>query len=914
VLYIFGLLLLFIFSSFSIATTPAVLADRDLASTSTATSSTALPCQSVIEPGMALNCAIDVVAEVDTFSFNGSVGDALLIRVSRVSNTLQPWLRIYDPNGLKTCEGYAERFVEIGCTLPRSGVFTISVSDSSAPRDKTGNYRLYLQRLNNPGRFTSVNYGVRTSDEIAEPTEVDTYTLNGEVDDKLLLRMTRGSETVQPWLRLYTPTGAKLCEGFADRFFEIGCTLPSTGRYTLIVSDASAGRIETGAYSLEVQRLNNPGTGTAIAFGQTRSSRLDVPVRIATYTFSGTVDDVIFVRTYRTSDELQPWARVYTPSGNKLCEGFSERFIEFACQLPSSGLYTVIVSDATPLRELTGGYDLYIQRLNTPGLVQILGDYGQTVFDSIDQPTRVDTYVIDGKVDDQLLIRMRRLSDTVQPWMRVYSPTGAKICEGFADRFFEIGCTLPRTGRYTLLIADATPSRVETGAYSVYIQRLNSPGNPLPLGPGSSVTGAIQTPSGLDTYNFSGEVGARITIRMQRTSDTLQPWMRVYDPRGGKVCEAFNTTIAEIGNCELPRTGNYTLLVGDASAGRAELGGYALAFDCLSAGCSVSPPPTCSVGENGLDTCALQPGDILLQRWNSIENTILMTIGGTYFTHAAMYVGDGRVVEAVGPFARPEDQVIERSVNWWTNPAIYDWVVIRPNATEQARLSAVSYMRAMAADPQVTYSILAAKESDREVYCSQLVWRAYQRTGLDLEVDRGGTIANIATLNRLVSPDDLFYSAGSLAQRSTIVQRRGSSIDRTVWRWTMWILSPAHLLLVDEQGRRTGYDAATGTTLEEIPGVVYSGPDAAVEMISITDPSGSSEDWKLYVVGYDTGSYTIEAGSVDNITPPVQVLSGTTQAGKVEQYIIQDPGRSGTIDLQPAEPTGSLLYLPLLRR
>jgi len=876
--------------------------------------SNAIPCQSTLEYGVALNCTISAAAEIDSFGLTGNVNDVLLLRVSRVSNTIQPWLRVFDPDGLKICEGYAERFVEIGCSLPRSGTYRLQISDASALRDKTGDYRLYMQRLNNPGNALTVQFGTRIADAIGEVREIDTYILNGQVDDKLLLRMSRGSETVQPWLRVYTPAGVKLCEGFAERFFEIGCSLPSTGRYTLIISDATGERSETGAYSLIVQRLNAPGENTGIAFGQTRSNRLDIPAQLATYTFTGVVDDIIFLRIYRTTDELQPWVRIFTPSGVQICDGWSVRFIEFSCKLTSSGRYTIIVSDSTALRELTGGYDLYLQRLNAPGLVNVLGEYGQTIYDRIDQPTRVKTYVIDGQVDDQLLIRMRRLSDTVQPWLRVYNPAGTPICEGYAERFFEIGCILPRSGRYTLLIADATASRIEIGAYSVYIQRLNNPGNPLALNPSATISATIQTPGELSTYSLSGQVGARVSFRVQRTSDTLQPWIRVFDPRGVKICEAYHGTLAEISSCDLPRTGNYTVLVSDATAERAELGSYTLFMDCLTAGCSVTAPPICELGANGLDTCALQAGDILLQRWNSLANTIFMTIGGTYFTHAAMYIGDGRVVEAVGPFGRAEDQVIEHSVASWTNPGIYDWVVIRPNATPEVRQSAVSYMRTMAADPQVTYSILASKDSLKEVYCSLLVWQAYQRTGIDLEVDRGGTIANIATLNRLVTPDDLFYSSGALAQRATVVQHRTSSVDRTLWRWTMWILSPAHLLLVDDQGRRTGYDAATGTVIEEIPGVLYSGVSSAVETVSVTEPTGLSAHWTLYVVGYDTGSYTIEAGSADSATPPIRVVTGTTQSGKVEAYSINDPNQSGIIDVVPVVPLKRVVYLPMLQR
>ena len=66
---------------------------------------------------------------------------------------------------------------------------------------------------------------------------------------------------------------------------------------------------------------------------------------------------------------------------------------------------------------------------------------------------------------------MNRTSETIQPWMRVYAPNGVLTCEGYSERQAEAYCTLPRSGTYTLLVADASRAGTETGAYSLSLTR-----------------------------------------------------------------------------------------------------------------------------------------------------------------------------------------------------------------------------------------------------------------------------------------------------------------------------------------------------------------------------------------------------------------------------------------------------------
>lgn len=326
----------------------------------------ALPsCPETIPFGQMTSCAISAASEIDDYIFDARADDILLIRMHRTSETVQPWVRVYTPDGAQICETYAERFVELyPCKMPRTGTYSLKVSDASRNRSETGQYTLYVQRINNPGSAQAINYGDTVERSIVLPTQVDTYRFKGNVDDILLIRMIRVSETVQPWIRVFSPEGSMFCEGYNDRLIDqLFCTLPRSGEYTMLVADASRARTETGAYRLYLQRLNEPGKVAPIQVGDTLSGTIGFPIGVDTYTFVGKADDVVAIRATRSSETVQPWVRVFAPTGQLACEGYNERIVDMPrCVLPRSGTYTILFADASRGRSEVGDYTLYLGR------------------------------------------------------------------------------------------------------------------------------------------------------------------------------------------------------------------------------------------------------------------------------------------------------------------------------------------------------------------------------------------------------------------------------------------------------------------------------------------------------------------------------------------------------------------------
>lgn len=320
-----------------------------------------------------------------------------------------------------------------------------------------------------------------------------------------------------------------------------------------------------------------PKCPPVIPFGQVAICTITAASEIDDYTFEAKADDIFLVRIFRASETINPWVRIYAPDGAEICEAYAERFLEiYPCRIPRTGTYTIKVSDASRNRSETGDYFLFMQRINNPAIFTTV-DYGQPVERSVKLPTQIDTYRMTGNVDDIVYIRAIRVSETVQPWIRVFSPDGSEVCEGYDDRLIDqLFCTLPRSGDFTILVGDASRARTEVGDYRMYIQRVNKPGNTKPISVGDTVEGMITHTIGVDSYSFEGKADEIITIRATRTSETVQPWVRIFAPTGQMVCESYHERLVEMPRCVLPRSGTYTILFADASRGRSEVGNYTL--------------------------------------------------------------------------------------------------------------------------------------------------------------------------------------------------------------------------------------------------------------------------------------------------------------------------------------------------
>ncbi len=271
--------------------------------------------QTPIAYGDSLSGGIDIAPEMDVFAFSGSSGDRVIVRMQITSGALDPYLRIYNPNGSQLCNSDTIfNLLELNCTLTTDGLHTIFAFGGD---NQTGAYNLHLQRSNDPADQTPIAYGDSLSGGIDIAPEMDVFAFSGSSGDRVIVRMQITSGALDPYLRIYNPNGSQLCN--SDTIFnllELNCTLTTSGLHTIF---AFGGDNQTGAYNLHLQRSNDPANQTPIAYGDSLSGGIDIAPEMDVFAFSGSSGDRVIVRMQITSGALDPYLRIYNPNGSQLC-------------------------------------------------------------------------------------------------------------------------------------------------------------------------------------------------------------------------------------------------------------------------------------------------------------------------------------------------------------------------------------------------------------------------------------------------------------------------------------------------------------------------------------------------------------------------------------------------------------------
>ncbi|MDI6708406.1 MAG: YiiX/YebB-like N1pC/P60 family cysteine hydrolase [Candidatus Thermoplasmatota archaeon] len=130
---------------------------------------------------------------------------------------------------------------------------------------------------------------------------------------------------------------------------------------------------------------------------------------------------------------------------------------------------------------------------------------------------------------------------------------------------------------------------------------------------------------------------------------------------------------------------------------------------------------------NKADFSKAQPGDILFGRTPGFMDWIIPG----YWTHVGMYIGNGKVIEAV-----PKGVVCSDIEKWRS----YDAAAIGRvwTASYSQVQSAIEFAKAQLGKPY-DYYLADKRVYGRSYYCSELVWAAYKHVGIDIDKNPGWT-------------------------------------------------------------------------------------------------------------------------------------------------------------------------------
>ena len=277
-----------------------------------------------------------------------------------------------------------------------------------------------------------------------------------------------GGSSFYPALWVYRPDGTELCWTIGNPLANVNCALDATGTYTILAGDNSG--VYTGSFNLFIERLNNPGEPTPIAFSQTLSETVTIQPELAAFTFEASAGDRVRLRMLDTGGSVfYPALWVYRPDGTELCWTIGDPLANVNCALDANGTYTVLAGDNSGV--YTGSFNLFIERLNNPGEPTPI-TFGPVRASAIITGPELKAFSFTASAEDRLVIRMLDTGGTqLYPAFWVYRPDGTDICWTIGNPVADSHCALDTTGTYTILAGDN--SGVYTGSFNIFLQNLD---------------------------------------------------------------------------------------------------------------------------------------------------------------------------------------------------------------------------------------------------------------------------------------------------------------------------------------------------------------------------------------------------------------------------------------------------------
>lgn len=211
-----------------------------------------------IGSGQTATGVIEMPADLDSYTFEGTAGDRVRIIEVVTSGEIGSRIRLYPPGGgaVEASDDFSGRAI-IDHPLEVTGVYTLIVEDYYG--DYTGTYNLTVMNLSDPsnqydptpdgGPITS---GQTVTGLIEDPADMDAYTFDATAGQRVRITQTVTGGDLGSRIRLYPPGGGSV--EASDDFSStatIDVQLEATGTYTLIVEDYYGDH--TGDYSLALQ-------------------------------------------------------------------------------------------------------------------------------------------------------------------------------------------------------------------------------------------------------------------------------------------------------------------------------------------------------------------------------------------------------------------------------------------------------------------------------------------------------------------------------------------------------------------------------------------------------------------------------------------------------------------------------------
>lgn len=154
-----------------------------------------------------------------------------------------------------------------------------------------------------------------------------------------------------------------------------------------------------------------------------------------------------------------------------------------------------------------------------------------------------------------------------------------------------------------------------------------------------------------------------------------------------------------------------------------------------------------------LKDCKLITGDILIRRYITDRTWLFDKLANPFFTHSAMYLGDDKIIEAVGNEKLNQDEIVINDIikSDWYDTGIESWVIVRVKNIPSKITKIKKELEDIAMDPE--YSFGLPTKNHKQISCSDLILNPLISNG----------VIQIESKPAVITPDYLFWLAISEA-------------------------------------------------------------------------------------------------------------------------------------------------------
>lgn len=210
-------------------------------------------CAPGLRYGQTVTCSLGAAGDVRRHDFTAAAGDRVFARAVRVGGgfTLVPSVAVLGPDGASACPEPRD------CAIKAPGRQTLVVQDML--KQGTGDYDLYLQRINDPAGCGAIAIGEAAEGTLEPVGAMGCAIFAAAAGDRVRVNAvgTRAGIPAFPELAiLSTEGGGTACPLQED------CRLERGGRYVILASSSITGVVgQTGPYRITVTCLAGPCRG-----------------------------------------------------------------------------------------------------------------------------------------------------------------------------------------------------------------------------------------------------------------------------------------------------------------------------------------------------------------------------------------------------------------------------------------------------------------------------------------------------------------------------------------------------------------------------------------------------------------------------------------------------------------------------